>query len=75
MAQYFVTIALILIFIFSEIMVIKIGAQHLCQAIIPGRCILYECRRDCYELYDGFGVCLEKIPSGTGYICCCNYPC
>ncbi|XP_058078658.1 putative defensin-like protein 157 [Magnolia sinica] len=66
---------LLVLFVFSSVenMVPKADAGRCTAVLNPVSCDLNGCRKQCYQEYDGNGICIQK--AGGGYFCQCVYNC
>ena len=53
----------------------QVNAQHKCTKILnPKGCVLSDCKKECFQKYDGNGLCSSGGTIGQ-YVCTCVYNC
>ncbi|KAG5582068.1 hypothetical protein H5410_052695 [Solanum commersonii] len=64
-----------LLIISATLNISQVNAQHRCTEILnPTGCVLYDCKKECFEKHNGNGLCSSGGTIGQ-YVCTCVYNC
>ncbi|XP_060174626.1 defensin-like protein 163 [Lycium barbarum] len=75
MAKFLNSVLCFLLIIAVALGITQVNAQKRCSEILnPTGCVLYDCKKECFEKHNGNGLCSSGGAIGQ-YVCTCVYNC
>nr|XP_016454145.1 PREDICTED: putative defensin-like protein 160 [Nicotiana tabacum] len=65
-----------LLIIAVALAITQVNAQKRCSVVLnPKGCVLFDCKKECSQKYNGNGLCSSSGATIGQYICTCVYNC